>query len=129
MIAPEIREKVIAYLGGIIRELKGSPLTVNAVADHVHALIRMPNDASTAEMMRIVKTNSSRWVHEQWPQQESFAWQTGCGAFSVSESNVEQVRAYIARQEEHHRRMSFQEEFVAFLKRHKIRYDPKYVWE
>ena len=129
LIVPEIREKLIAYLGGIIRELKGSPMSVNAVADHLHALIRMPSDASPAEMMRVVKTNSSRWVHEQWSQQESFAWQTGYGAFSVSESNVDQVREYIARQEEHHRRMTFQEEFIAFLKRHNIQYDPRYVWE
>ena len=129
LIAPEIRATLLAYLGGIVRELKGSPMSINAVADHVHALIRMPSDASPAEMMRVVKTNSSRWVHEQWPQEESFAWQTGYGAFSVSESNVDQVREYIARQEEHHRRMTFQEEFIAFLKRHNIQYDPSYVWE
>ena len=129
LIAPEIRATLLAYLGGIVRELKGSPMSINAVADHVHALIRMPSDASPAEMMRVVKTNSSRWVHEQWPQEESFAWQTGYGAFSVSESNVDQVREYIARQEEHHRRMTFQEEFIAFLKRHNIQDDPSYVWE
>src|SRR5438132_2406108 len=67
LIAPEIRATLLAYLGGIVRELKGSPMSINAVADHVHALIRMPSDASPAEMMRVVKTNSSRWVHEQWP--------------------------------------------------------------
>jgi REP element-mobilizing transposase RayT len=129
LLATEIREKVISYLGGIVRELKGSPMSINAVADHVHALIRMPSDVSPAEMMRVVRTNSSRWVHEQWPQQESFAWQTGYGAFSVSESNLDQVREYIARQEEHHKRMTFQEEFIAFLKRHNVHYDPKYAWE
>jgi len=125
LIANEIRERVIGYLGGIIRELKGSPMSINAVADHVHALIRMPSDVSPAEMIRVVKTNSSRWVHEQWPAQESFAWQTGYGAFSVSESNLDQVREYIARQEEHHKRMTFQEEFIAFLKRHNVQYEPK----
>ena len=104
-------------------------MSINAVADHVHALIRMPSDVSPAEMMRVVKTNSSRWVHEQWPAQESFVWQTGYGAFSVSESNLDQVREYIARQEEHHKRMTFQEEFIAFLKRHNLQYDPKYIWE
>lgn len=129
LIATEIREKVIGYLGGIVRELKGSPMSINAVADHVHMLIRMPSDVSPAEMMRVVKTNSSRWVHEQWAQQASFAWQTGYGAFSVSESNVDQVKEYIARQEEHHKSITFQEEFIAFLKRHNVQYDPKYVWE
>jgi putative transposase len=77
LIAAEIREKLIAYLGGIVRELKAAPMAINAVADHLHALIRMPSDLSPAEIMRIVKTNSSRWVHEQWPQQKYFVWQTG----------------------------------------------------
>jgi len=67
--------------------------------------------------------------HEQWPQRDSFAWQTGYGAFSVSESNVDQFREYIARQEEHHKKMMFQEEFIAFLRRHNVEYDPKYVWK
>jgi putative transposase len=129
LIEHAIRERVITYLGGITRELKGVALATNAVADHVHILIHMPADVAAAEIMRVVKTNSSRWIHEQWPSRKSFAWQAGYGAFSVSESNCAAVREYIARQEEHHRRMTFQEEFVAFLKRHHVEYDPKYIWE
>jgi hypothetical protein len=79
-------------------------------------------------MMRVVKTNSSRWVHEQWPERE-FAWQEGYGAFGVSESNAEKVKAYIARQVEHHRTLSFQEEFLEFLKRHRVEYDPRFIWK
>ena len=79
--------------------------------------------------MRLVKTNSSKWVHEGSSEYASFAWQTGYGAFSVSRSNVPAVEAYIAKQEEHHRTMTFQEEFVAFLKRHGISYDERYIWE
>ena len=98
-------------------------------ADHGHLLLALPASVSVADAMRVVKTNSSRWVHEQWPQRRSFAWQTGYGAFSVSRSNVEEVDRYIANQEEHHRHVSFREEFLAFLKRHGVAYDPRYVWE
>jgi putative transposase len=74
-----------------------------------------------------VKTNSSRWVHEKWAP--DFAWQTGYGVFSVSESNVAAVTQYIAEQEEHHRKHSFQEEFVAFLKKNNVTYDERYIWD
>jgi REP element-mobilizing transposase RayT len=116
-------------MGGIVREVKGVAVAINAVADHVHMLVHMPADVAPAEMMRVVKTNSSRWIHEQWPSHKSFAWQAGYGAFSVSESNVVRVKEYVARQEEHHRTKTFQEEFVEFLKRHNVQYDPRYVWQ
>jgi putative transposase len=81
---------------------------------------------SVAEVARVVKANSSRWVREKG--NTDFAWQTGYGAFSVSESNVAAVSKYIATQEEHHRKRSFQDEFVAFLKKNKIAYDERYIW-
>jgi putative transposase len=77
----------------------------------------------------VVKTNSSKWVHEQWPARRAFGWQNGYGAFSISQSNVAAVSAYIAGQEEHHRTVTFQEEFLAFLKRHEIQYDERYIWQ
>jgi putative transposase len=117
------------YLGGIIRELNGTALAINGPTDHVHLLLALPPNLALSEAMRVLKTNSSRWVHEQWPQRRAFAWQTGYGAFSVSQSNADQVCAYIADQEEHHRLVSFQEEFLAFLKRHGIAYDERYIWE
>ena len=79
--------------------------------------------------MRTLKTNSSRWVHDQFPKQKSFAWQTGYGAFSVSHSNLAAVQKYIAEQEEHHRRTTFKEEFVTFLKKHGVDYDDRYLWD
>jgi putative transposase len=117
------------YLGGIIRELNGTALAINGPTDHVHLLLSLPPNLALSEAMRVLKTNSSRWVHEQWPQRRPFAWQTGYGAFSVSQSNADQVCAYIADQEEHHRLVSFQDEFLAFLKRHGIAYDERYIWE
>src|SRR5213595_3104650 len=99
--APEIdedlHERLLPYIGGIIKELKGSPLAINAMPDHVHLLLSLAADVAPAEMMRVVKTNSSRWVHERFPKHKSFAWQKGYGAFSVSESNANKVREYIAR--------------------------------
>jgi putative transposase len=124
-----IRPRVFAYMGGIVREAGGGALAINGPADHVHLLLTLPAGLALADAMGVVKTNSSRWVHEQWPQLRSFAWQSGYGAFSVSRSNAAEVERYIGDQEAHHRTVSFQEEFLAFLKRHGVAYDPKYVRE
>lgn len=116
-------------MGGIVREMNGSSLIINGTSDHVHLLIWLPPVVSISEAMRVVKTNSSKWVHAEWSSRAHFAWQIGYGAFSVRQSNVPTVLRYIANQEEHHRKISFQEEFIAYLKRHKIEYDEKYIWE
>ena len=112
LIEPEFRDDLFAYLGGVIREMNGTALIVNGATDHVHMLVRVRPVHSAAEIARVVKANSSRWLREKWDPQ--FAWQTGYGVFSVSESNVAAVMKYIADQEEHHHKRSFQEEFVAF---------------
>jgi REP element-mobilizing transposase RayT len=114
------------YLGGIVREMHGTALIINGTADHVHMLVRIRPVQAAAEIARIVKANSSRWVKEKWKVR--FAWQTGYGAFSVSESSVPAVSRYIAMQEEHHKKRTFQEEYVAFLKKNTIDYDERYVW-
>jgi putative transposase len=126
LITPAFRDDLFAYLGGIVRRMRATALMVNGTADHVHMLIRMRPTQSAAEIARVVKANSSGWVREKWSP--CFAWQTGYGAFSVSESNVLAVTKYIAGQEEHHRKHSFQEEFVAFLKKNNVDYDEKYIW-
>jgi len=126
LITPEIRNDLFAYLGGIVREMQGVALIINGTADHVHMLIRIRPVQAVAAIVRVVKTNSSRWVREKWKLR--FAWQTGYGAFSVSESNVPAVSGYIATQEEHHRKRTLQEEYVAFLKKNKIPYDERYIW-
>jgi REP element-mobilizing transposase RayT len=128
-IDAELRPQLFAYMGGIVREHNGTALMVNGTADHVHLLLRLPPTISLAETTRVLRTNSSRWIHEKWPSRSTFGWQTGYGAFSVSQSNVSAVLRYIANQEEHHRKVSFQEEFVAYLRRHGIEYDERYIWE
>ena len=127
LIKSDFRADLFAYLGGIIRVMDGTALIVNGTADHVHMLLRIRPAQSSAQIVRVVKANSSRWVHEKWDSQ--FAWQTGYGVFSVSESNVAAVTKYIAEQEEHHRRHSFQEEFVAFLKKNNVAYEERYIWD
>ena len=81
-----------------------------------------------ADLVRVVKTNSSRWVHEQFPERQRFGWQAGYGAFSVSSSRAADVKDYIAAQQEHHRRFSFQEEFLTFLRKHGMAYDVRDLW-
>lgn len=118
-----------AYLGGIIHELNGHPLIIGGVADHVHLLVRLPKNMALPDLMRVLKANSSKWVHETYPSKHAFAWQTGYAAFSVSESGVDEVRRYIAGQADHHRAVSFQDEYRAFLRRHGFAFDERYIWE
>lgn len=129
LLDAELTAKLFPYMIGILRELKAKTLAINGVTDHVHLLFALPPSFSVADVMRILKTNSSRWVHETSPAKRMFGWQSGYGAFSVSQSNISDVVKYIREQEEHHRKHTFQEEFVVFLKKHGIEYDERYIWE
>jgi putative transposase len=128
LLTSDLRGDLLAYLGGIVRNIHGRLIECNARPDHVHCLISLPPALAVAEALRVIKSNSSLWVHETW-HRAAFAWQAGYGAFSVSQSNLPAVVKYIRNQEQHHRRVSFQEEFIAFLKRHGIAYDERYIWE
>lgn len=128
IIGTDLRPRLHAYLGGIVRELGGTPLAVNGIADHLHLLVGLPPSLSVSEALRVLKTNSSRWMREEM-RQRAFGWQSGYGAFSVSRSNVRAVSQYIAHQDEHHRKINFQEEYVAFLQKHGIDYDERYLWD
>jgi putative transposase len=127
-LTAELRTDLLAYMGGIVRKPRGKVIASNACPDHVHCLVSLPPTLAVAEAMRVLKTNSSLWVHET-RRQPAFAWQTGYAAFSVSQSNAPSVVNYIRNQDQHHRKISFQEEFIAFLKRHAIAYDERYIWE
>ena len=127
-IEEELKPELYAYLGGLTRELKGKSYGINGTADHVHLLASLPPTVAISDALRFLKSNSSGWVHDKWPKRRKFAWQLGYAAFSVSKSNVPEVLKYIANQEAHHRRASFKEELIEFLKKHEIEYDERYLW-
>lgn len=125
----KLRRRLFPYMGGIIRELDGKPIRVNGVADHVHILASLPPRIAVSDVLRTVKANSSRWIHDEFPSLAKFAWQTGYGVFSVSHRDLESVLRYVNNQEEHHRVKTFQEEFLSFLHEYGIEYDEKYLWD
>jgi len=127
LINAAIRDDLLAYMGGIVREIGGTLRAANARPDHVHLLCSLPPTMATSDALRVVKTNSSRWVHRE-RRLADFDWQTGYGAFSVSHSVAAAVKRYIGNQEKHHRRVTFQEEFITFLKMNGISYDERYIW-
>lgn len=129
LLTDEIRPDLHAYLGGILRQLRTVPIVIGGTADHVHLLARLPADLAVADCLRVLKTNSSRWVKERWPQRRSFAWQGGYGVFSVSESRRAAVIRYIQNQEQHHQRISFQGEFLKLLRNHGVEFDERYIWQ
>jgi REP element-mobilizing transposase RayT len=102
---------------------------INSVADHVHVLFELSRKVALSEAVEDVKKSSSKWIKTKGAAYSHFAWQAGYGAFAVSESNVTEVRRYIENQRVHHRTVSFQEEFLAFLKRHNVKYDERYIWD
>ena len=129
LLDAELKLRLFPYIGGVIRELGGTALSINGPTDHVHVLVLLPAKTALSELVGKVKASSSGWIHREFPGKWNFAWQTGYGAFSVSHSQKRSVLEYIANQDEHHRKISFKEELVAFLKKHEIEYDEKYLWE
>jgi len=129
LLTDDLRPEMHAYLAGILRRLEAVPIIVGGATDHVHLLARLPADLAVADCLRVLKTNSSRWAKARGPQRRSFAWQGGYGAFSVSESKRGAVIRYIQDQEQHHRRISFQEEFLKLLKSHGVEFDERYIWQ
>jgi REP-associated tyrosine transposase len=124
----EVRTRINDYLGGAIRSEGGTSLIVNGVADHVHILARLRQDKAISDVLREIKGNSSGWIHDHFPGLSKFVWQTGYAAFTVSKSQIGVVQRYIANQEAHHQKVTFQEELVALLKAHEIEFDERYLW-
>ena len=127
LIVDASRDRLYGYIGGILDHHDGRLIRAGGTADHVHLLFQLAAAKSLAEMMRAVKATSSKWVHETFPDSGEFAWQTGYAAFTVSQSAIPKVAAYIENQEEHHRIQTFDDEYKAFLDRHGIEYDDRLV--
>jgi len=128
-ITDAVREALHAYMATVLQNLGCAPVLINSVEDHAHMLFDLARTVAISQVVEDVKKSSSKWIKTRGPEFAGFAWQAGYGAFAVSESNVESVRAYIANQREHHRRKTFQEEYRAFLVRHNVAFDERYVWD
>jgi REP element-mobilizing transposase RayT len=129
LITPELRERLWPFMGGIARQNNLKAIEIGGVEDHVHILISLPASVPVSKAMQLIKGGSSKWVNETFPDQQSFSWQDEYGAFSVSVSQLDKTIAYIKGQPEHHRKMTFQEEFLALLKKHRVEYDERYLWK
>ncbi len=125
-IKDEWRERLHAYLGGIVKGMDGVPLAVGGIVDHVHLLVGLKPVHRLDYFLRDLKADSSLWVHQELTK--VFEWQKGYGAFSVSPSNVEGVRKYVLNQEEHQRKKTFKEEYVEILVASGIEYDERFLW-
>ena len=126
----ELRRELFAYMATILRNNVDSPaILINGVEDHVHVLGLLSRKFAIMDVVQEAKTETSKWLKKQSPALSTFAWQAGYGIFSVSESNIPAVKSYIEKQEVHHRRMSFQDEFRELCKRHGIEWDERYVWD
>jgi REP element-mobilizing transposase RayT len=117
------------YMGGILNGLGCAPIEINTEPDHVHLLFIMTRTETLSDVVGQIKKSSNDWLRGRGSQFQNFYWQDGYGAFSVSQSAVEEVRKYIRNQREHHKKVSFQDEFRAFLKRYEIEFDERYVWD
>jgi len=127
-IRPDIEERVWAYIGGVARQHKMTAIQVGGAADHIHALVMAPPTLAPYEIAKYLKGDSSKWIHEAFPDLHNFGWQDGYGAFTVSKSNVPSVVSYIQNQRAHHQTQTFQEEYLEFLKKHGVQYDERYLW-
>ncbi len=124
-----VRPSLHAYMAGVLQKLGCSPTLINSTEDHVHLLFELARTVAISEAVEEVKKTSSKWLKAQGLEYAEFAWQAGYGVFAVSESNVSTVRDYIANQQEHHRHRTFQDEYRAFMQRHGVAFDERYVWD
>ncbi|MCU0960490.1 MAG: IS200/IS605 family transposase [Pirellulaceae bacterium] len=129
IITPELRERLWPYIGGIAKQNRMKARAIGGGEDHIHVLLSLPSNVSVSKSLQLIKGGSSKWAHDTFPEQRHFSWQEGYGAFSIGITQVDDTVSYIERQAEHHRRRSYQDEFLAFLEKHHIEYDPRYLWD
>ncbi len=129
VLPDHLRTDLHSYMGGTLNGIGCRPIEINSEPDHVHVLFVMTRTESLSDVVGQLKKSATDWLRAHDPALAEFHWQGGYGAFSVSQSAVEEVRAYIRNQREHHKRVSFQDEFRALLKRYEVEFDERYVWE
>ena len=127
-IKTEDKNDLYAYMGSIIKDNASIPILINGTSDHIHILCVMSKNIALAKLIEEIKRHSSRWIKTRNSYYKQFAWQGGYAGFSVSQSLHDKTKEYIKSQEEHHKKMTFQEELIAFLKEYGIEYDERYLW-
>lgn len=128
-ILPAVEERIWAYLAGIAVHNKMQPVQIGGIEDHVHVLLGSPAVLAPSKIAQLLKGGSSAWIHDTFANMKGFGWQDGYGAFTVSKSALPEVAAYIRAQREHHRTRTFQEEYLAFLRKHEVGFDERYLWD
>jgi REP element-mobilizing transposase RayT len=128
-LTPEIDLELYPYMASIFKATKSPALIINGTTDHLHTLLSLSRTVTIADLVEEVKTESSKWIKTKGREFRNFHWQSGYGAFSIGQSQVSSVKRYIARQKDHHRRVTFQDEYRKFLKAYDIEFDERYVWD
>ena len=129
IIADDVRDDLHGYIGGILRNLKGTLLHAGSVEDHIHLLVAHPRTSSPAQLVEEIKTGSSAWIKTMGKCYSNFHWQGGYGIFSISPSHRPALERYLNNQSEHHKKVAFQDEFRRLLKKYDIEFDERYVWD
>jgi putative transposase len=128
-IPADVRPRLHAYMAGIFQTWDSPAVVIGGVEDHIHVLFSLSKNHALIKIVEEIKKGSSKWMKVEGTGNQDFYWQGGYAAFSVSQSNVEEVRRYIENQEEHHRKMTFQDELRLFFRRHGVDFDDRYVWD
>ncbi len=128
-IHPNIAPHLYAYMVGSARQYNVMVYEIGGIEDHIHLLFSLPRTLSLSKCVEEIKKGSSKWMKTQGDCYQDFAWQNGYGAFSIGQSNVDALRAYIQNQKQHHQRLSFQDELRQFLEKYKVKFDEKYIWD
>ena len=129
LLSPEIDAELYPYIASIFKAMKSPALIIDGASDHLHTLFSLSRVVTIADLVEEVKTESSKWIKTKGQEFRNFHWQNGYGAFSISQSEVATVKRYIRRQKEHHRRVTFQDEYRRFLAAYEVEYDERYVWD
>ena len=128
-LTPGVDAELYPYMASVFKAMKSPALIINGTTDHLHTLLTLSRVVTIADLVEEVKTETSKWIKTKGREFRNFYWQSGYGAFSIAQSQVPSVKRYVERQKEHHRYITFQDEYRKFLKAYDIEYDERYVWD
>ncbi|MBU2445234.1 MAG: IS200/IS605 family transposase [Bacteroidetes bacterium] len=129
LIHQPVQDELYSYIGGICKEMECHPIKIGGYTEHIHILCMLSKKIALMKLLEEVKSHSSKWIKTKSTSLKNFYWQNGYGAFSVNPSEINKVIAYIENQKEHHKKKTFQDEYRAFLKKYKVEYDERYLWD